>query len=79
MKNDNPYRMESFEIYESETGCVVISQDCHGQDPNLIILHPDQIPILIDWLHEFYEILDSKGERLSDCSPASKQGDEKDA
>jgi hypothetical protein len=40
-----------FRIYTSDSGNVVITQDT-GREENVVILKPEQIPLLVSWLKE---------------------------
>jgi hypothetical protein len=45
--------MQQVKVYTTEEKLIVISQDVPDQmTPNTILLHPDQIDRLTEWLHE---------------------------
>jgi hypothetical protein len=46
-----PRRMEQVEVYRGREDHVVIKQFAYGEDPT-ILLHPSQVPILVQWLQE---------------------------
>ena len=43
-------RMEQVEVYCSEKGFVIIKEDDHGAGEQMILLTPQQVPIVIQWL-----------------------------
>lgn len=45
-------QMEQVEIYTSKEGYIVLSQPNFGDDDSKIIIHPDQVGILIKWLQD---------------------------
>ena len=49
--------MLEVEVYASENGQVCIKQPQYGHDDAIVIVHPSQIDLLIQWLKEVKEEL----------------------
>ena len=44
--------MQNLVVYTDKLGFVCIEQENMYQDPSCIIIHPDQIELLINWLRD---------------------------
>jgi hypothetical protein len=45
-------KMEPVEVYVSDSNFVCIKTDDYGGGEQIILLHPSQIDLLIEWLYE---------------------------
>jgi hypothetical protein len=45
-------KMEPVEVYVSDSNFVCIKTDDYGGGEQIILLHPSQIDLLIEWLNE---------------------------
>lgn len=45
-----PMRMESVEVHVGQQGHVVIKQAGPGPEESLVLLHPMQVDLVIEWL-----------------------------
>lgn len=44
--------MQEIEVYVAESGNICIKREIPMEDDYIIDVHPDQVPILIQWLRE---------------------------
>lgn len=44
--------MQQIKVYVSDESYICISQDHFGGDDSVIVIHPEQIDLLIKWLKE---------------------------
>lgn len=52
-------KMETVEVYCSEKGFVIICQGSEGDDQDAIILTPEQIPLVIEWLERYKTVAEA--------------------
>lgn len=53
-------RMYWLEVYETEGGDIAISQMAEYDEPQVVLLHPEQVDLLIGWLKEAHAELSGK-------------------
>lgn len=52
--------MQALEIYTSDNGFICIKQESAFVEESIIIIHPDQLEVLIKWLRD--EVINPNGE-----------------
>ena len=56
--------MTEVTVYDSDTGLICISQPVMCEDDAVILLHPSQIDLLIEWLKEAKKETEERNQTL---------------